>query len=71
MASMRRFALALLLLLGVPLAAACTASRPEWLRQEDEACFQNRGFTEEIPGMYRGDPSRDPCWRYRGGRPSR
>lgn len=69
MALMRRFVLALLL--GVPLLTACATARPEWLRQEDEACFRNRNFTEEIPQIYRGDPVRDPCWRYRGGFPGR
>jgi hypothetical protein len=65
MALMRPCGLALLF--GVCLLAGCATSRPEWLRQEDEACFRNRDFSEEIPRMYWGDPVRDPCWRYRGG----
>jgi hypothetical protein len=63
MASMRRSGLALLL--GVSLLASCSTARPAWLQQEDEACFRNRDFTEEIPRMYWGDPVHDPCWRYR------
>jgi hypothetical protein len=58
--------LALVLLLALPLAGGCSAARPEFLQKEDEACFRNRDFTEEIPQMYWGDPVHDPCWRYRG-----
>jgi hypothetical protein len=49
----------------VGLLAGCAASRPESLRREDEACFGPRGFGEEVPSHYWGDPTRDPCWRYR------
>jgi hypothetical protein len=63
MALMRRCGL--VLLFGVSLLVGCATSRPEWLQQEDEACFRNRDFTEEIPRIYWGDPVRDPCWRYR------
>jgi hypothetical protein len=66
MALMQRFAAALLL--GMPLLAGCATPRPEWLQQEDEACFRNRTFGEAIPPEYWGNPVRDPCWRYRGGR---
>jgi hypothetical protein len=66
MAPMLRFAAALSL--AAPLLAACTTARPEWLQQEDDACFRNRTFAEEIPPVYWGNPVRDPCWRYRGGR---
>jgi hypothetical protein len=65
MASMSRFGLALLLV--GPLVTGCSAARPEWLQEEDDACFRTREFTEEIPRMYWGDPARDPCWRYRRG----
>jgi hypothetical protein len=63
MASMGRSWIALAL--GAFLLAGCSAARPAWLQQEDDACFRPRGFTEEIPRMYWGDPVRDPCWRYR------
>jgi hypothetical protein len=54
------------LLLGVLLSlAACSTTQPEWLREETEACFRPRSFTDEIPQMYWGDPVRDPCWRFR------
>ena len=59
---MRRFGAALLL--GVSL-AGCSAARPAWLAQEDEACFRTRTFTEEIPRHLWGDPTHDPCWRFR------
>ena len=61
---MRRFGL--VLLLTVPVLGGCATARPEWLHQEDEACFRVRDFTQEIPQMYWGDPLHDPCWRYRG-----
>jgi hypothetical protein len=61
--SMRRRSLALWL--GAALLVGCSATRPGWLQQEDDACFRPRGFTEEIPRMYWGDPVRDPCWRFR------
>jgi hypothetical protein len=64
MAAMGRFAPALPLL-GVFLLADCSTTRPVWLEQEEEACFRQRSFTEEIPRMYWGDPVRDPCWRFR------
>lgn len=60
--------LARVVLLALPLLPGCSAARPEWLQQEDDACFRNRDFMEEIPRMYWGDPVHDPCWRYRGGR---
>jgi hypothetical protein len=69
MAPMDRLGLALAV--AAWLLAGCAAPRPEWLRQEDEACFRNRTFSEEIPRMYWGDPVHDPCWRYRGGRGGR
>jgi hypothetical protein len=53
------------LLVGMLLLTGCATTQPEWLRQEREACFRNRTFTEEIPRMYRGDPVHDPCWRFR------
>ena len=58
--------MALVLLLALPIAGGCSAARPEFLQKEDEACFRNRDFTEEIPQMWWGDPVHDPCWRYRG-----
>ena len=61
---MRRILLALLFGAGVFL-VACSTTQPEWLRQETEACYRPRSFTEEIPRMYWGDPVRDPCWRFR------
>jgi hypothetical protein len=61
----------LALLLGAAALGGCAASRPEWLRREDEACFRTRDFTQEIPRMHWGDPVRDPCWRYRGMFPDR
>jgi hypothetical protein len=64
MASVGRLGRALLLGLLSPL-AGCSAARPEWLQQEDDACFRQRGFTEEIPRYYWGDPVHDPCWRFR------
>jgi hypothetical protein len=67
MAPMGRSPLALLLALplGVFVLSGCSATRPEWLKEEDDACFRPRSFTEEIPQMYWGDPVRDPCWRFR------
>jgi hypothetical protein len=59
---MRRILLALLF--GAEL-VACSTTQAEWLRQETEACYRPRSFTEEIPQMYWGDPVRDPCWRFR------
>ena len=59
---MRRNQLALLCGAGL---GACSTTQPEWLRQETEACYRPRSFTEEIPQMYWGDPVRDPCWRFR------
>jgi hypothetical protein len=64
MAPMRGSGLALLLAVLLPL-TACSTTQPEWLREETEACFRPRSFTEEIPRMYWGDPLRDPCWRFR------
>lgn len=61
---MRRILLALLFGAGLFL-VACSTTQPEWLRQETEACYRPRSFTEEIPQMYWGDPVRDPCWRFR------
>jgi hypothetical protein len=56
----------LVVLVALLLAGGCSAARPEWLQKEDEACFRNRDFTEEIPQMYWGAPVHDPCWRHRG-----
>jgi hypothetical protein len=61
---MRRILLALLLGSGL-FSVACSTAQPESLRQESEACYRPRSFTEEIPQMYWGDPVRDPCWRFR------
>ena len=61
---MRRILLALRFGAGFFL-VACMTTQPEWLRQETEACYRPRSFTEEIPQMYWGDPVRDPCWRFR------
>lgn len=69
MASMGRSTLAPLL--GVLLLIGCSATRPAWLEQEDDACFRPRSFTEEIPRMYWGNPVRDPCWRFRRVLPDR
>jgi hypothetical protein len=63
MVSMRRSLLALPL--GVVLLAGCSAAKPAWLGQEEDACFRTRDFTEEIPRAYWGNPARDPCWRFR------
>ena len=59
MGSMRRFVLAIVL--GAPLFAACATERPEYLQREDEACFSNRTFSEEIPPIHWGDPVHDPA----------
>ena len=53
------------LLLGLLPVAACSTTRPEWLQQEQDACFRQRDFTEEIPRYSWGDPVHDPCWRFR------
>ena len=63
MAPMRRRPLALLF--GALLVTGCATSQPQWLKEETDACFRPRGFTEDIPRMYWGDPVRDPCWRFR------
>jgi hypothetical protein len=62
MLSVRRFAL--VLLLGVSPLAGCSAAPPA-VTEEQDACFRNRTFTEEIPRYRWGDPVHDPCWRYR------
>lgn len=48
MAFVRRLRRALLV--GLLPLAACSTTRPEWLQQEEDACFRQRGFTEEILG---------------------
>ena len=63
MMSMRRFGS--LLLLGVGLLAGCSATGQATLREEQDACFRTRTFTEEIPRHLWGDPNHDPCWRFR------
>jgi hypothetical protein len=67
MAPMRRLGrrFGLVLLLAPVLLGGCSTAPPEWLQTEDDACFRNRDFAEEIPPMYWGDPVHDPCWRYR------
>jgi hypothetical protein len=61
---MRGTLLALLIGAALPL-GACSTTQSESVRQESEACYRPRSFTEEIPQMYWGDPVRDPCWRFR------
>jgi hypothetical protein len=64
MAPMKRSALARLFVVALPLGSCSTTESPS-VRQESEACYRPRSFTEEIPQMYWGDPVRDPCWRFR------
>jgi hypothetical protein len=61
----------LALLLGLCLLTGCGAPRPAWLQEEEDACYRARSFTQEVPRIYWGDPSRDPCWRFRTSMPDR